>query len=164
MEWNLADLFEAIADAVPDRVALVHGDRRITYAELDARANQAAHAMQTRLVQPGEHVALYLKSSPEFLEAMLGAYKMRAVPINVNDRYVAAEVLAVADDADAVGLVMDDSRPAAAIELAGSGRWVLVTGAGGAYEEALAAESDARDFDARSGGDHYIHYKGGTPG
>ena len=164
MEFNLADLFESIVDVVPERTALVHGDRRLTYAELDARANQAAHAMQARGVDAGEHVGLYLKSCPEFLEAMLGAYKMRAVPININDRYVAAEVDGVARDADAVGIVMDGSRPASANELAGSGRWVLTTGVGGDYEGALAAESDARDFGPRSGDDHYILYTGGTTG
>jgi fatty-acyl-CoA synthase len=164
MEFNLADLFESIADAVPDRVAVVYGDRRLTYAALDRRANRAAHAMQTRGVGGGDHVGLYLASCPEFLESMLGAYKARAVPININDRYVAAEVAGVADDADAVGIVLDEARPAAPSVLAGSGRWVLSTGAGGDYEAALAAESDERDFESRSGDDHYILYTGGTTG
>jgi len=164
MEFNLADLFEAIADAVPERTAVVHGERRLTYAELDRRANQAAHAMRTRGVAPGEHVGLYLKSCPGLLEALLGAYKIRAVPININDRYVAAEVDGVARDADVVGIVMDGSRPASAGDVAAPGRWVLTTGMEGDYEPELAAESDARDFGPRSGDDHYILYTGGTTG
>jgi fatty-acyl-CoA synthase len=120
--------------------------------------------MQARGVRLGEHVGLYLKSCPEFLEAMLGAYKMRAVPININDRYVAAEVEGVARDADAVGIVMDASRPGSAAELAAPGRWVLTACAGGGYEAALAAESPGRDFGERSGDDHYILYTGGTTG
>ncbi len=164
MQWNLADLFEAIADAVPERVAVVHGDERLTYAELDERATRAAHSMRTRGVQAGEHVGLYLRSCPEFLEAMLGAFKLRAVPINVNDRYVAAEVVDVVDDADVVGIVMDGSRPAAPADVASPRRWVLCTGDDGDYDAALAAESPVRDFGRRSGDDHYILYTGGTTG
>jgi len=43
MEFNLADLYETVADAVADRPALVAGDRRLTYAQLDERANRFAH-------------------------------------------------------------------------------------------------------------------------
>ena len=90
---------------------------------------------------------------------------MRAVPINMNYRYVADGARRRARDADAVGLVMDGSRPASANELAGSGRWVLTTGVGGDYEDALAAGvADARDFGPRSGDDHYVLYTGGTTG
>ena len=42
MEFNLADLFEIVADTVPDRLALVAGDARLTYRELDERANRMA--------------------------------------------------------------------------------------------------------------------------
>jgi acyl-CoA synthetase (AMP-forming)/AMP-acid ligase II len=162
MQFNLADLFEAIADAVPDRVAVVFGQRRLTYRELDERANRCAHALAVLGVEAGMHVGLYLRSCPEFLETMLGAYKLRAVPINVNDRYVAAEVASVASDADLVGIVMDEGRPGEPDELRSADRWVLVTG--GEYERALAAGSPERDFAPRSGDDRYILYTGGTTG
>jgi 3-oxocholest-4-en-26-oate---CoA ligase len=161
LEWNLADCFEAITDAVPDRTAVIFGERRLTYRELEERANRCAHALQARGVAPGDHVGLYLKSCPEFLEALFGCYKLRAVPININDRYVAAEVLPVADDADLVGFVMDGDRPATPDEI-GAGRFVLVTGDD--YEQALGAASPERDFPPRSGDDHYILYTGGTTG
>jgi acyl-CoA synthetase (AMP-forming)/AMP-acid ligase II len=162
MQFNLADLFEAIADAVPDRTAVIFGERRLTYRDLDERANRCAHALAALGVEPGTHVGLYLRSCPEFLEAMLGAYKLRAVPINVNDRYVAAEVASVASDADLVGIVMDEGRPAEPDGLRSEDRWVLVTGA--EYERAVAAASPERDFARRSGDDHYILYTGGTTG
>jgi acyl-CoA synthetase (AMP-forming)/AMP-acid ligase II len=167
MEFNLADLFEAIADAVPGREAVVYGDRRLTYRELDERANRCAHALGALGVGPGEHVGLYLRSCPEFLEAMLGCYKLRAVPINVNDRYVTAEVVPVSEDADLVGLVMDDGRPGSAAELRVDDRWIVTVGDDGDdgdYEQHLARASAARDFPARSGDDHYILYTGGTTG
>ncbi|MEX2255295.1 MAG: acyl-CoA synthetase [Acidimicrobiia bacterium] len=164
MEFNLADLFESIADAVPGREAVVYGDRRLTYRELDERANRCAHALGALGVGPGEHVGLYLRSCPEFLEAMLGCFKLRAVPINVNDRYVAAEVVPVSDDADLVGLVLDDGRPGSADELRIDDRWIVTVGDDGDYEQHLARASAARDFPARSGDDHYILYTGGTTG
>jgi acyl-CoA synthetase (AMP-forming)/AMP-acid ligase II len=162
MEFNLADLFEAIADAVPARIAVVCGDRRETYHELDERATRCAHALRELGVEAGEHVGLYLRSCPEFLEAMLGCYKLRAVPINLNDRYVAVEVTAVAADADLVGIVADPERPAAPAQLASPRRWVVVVGED--YDRRLASASRVRDFEPRSGDDHYVLYTGGTTG
>jgi len=162
MQFNLADLFEAIADEVPDRTAVVYSDRRLSYLELEERANRCAHALSALGVGPDAHVGLYLRSCPEFLEAMLGCFKLRAVPINVNDRYVAAEVASVAADADLVGIVMDDGRPGHGEELRSDDRWVLVTG--DAYERALADASSERDFAPRSGDDCYVLYTGGTTG
>ncbi len=108
LQFNLADLFEAVADAVPDRDA--GGVRRRT-AEL--RGARRAHRpgsrtlLAARGVQPGEHVALYMRNSIEHLEAMLACYKLRAVPINVNYRYVDDELAYLLADADAVALVHD---------------------------------------------------------
>ena len=105
MEFNLADLLERVADTVPDHLALVCGDRRLTFAELDARANRLAHVLAAHGVGPGDHVALYLYNSTEYLEGMLAAFKLRAVPINVNYRYVEDELRYLLDDADAVAVV-----------------------------------------------------------
>ncbi len=105
MEFNLADLLERVADTVPDHLALVVRDRRLTFAELDERANRLAHALAARGVGPGDHVALYLYNSTEYLEGMLAAFKLRAVPINVNYRYVEDELRYLLDDADAVAVV-----------------------------------------------------------
>jgi len=162
MQFNLADLFEAIADAVPERAAVVFGDRRLTYRELDERANRCAHGLATLGVGPGDHVGLYLRSCPEFLETMLGCYKLRAVPVNVNDRYVASEVVSLVIDADVVGIVMDQGRSGTPDDVRGPDRWVLVVGDG--YERVLGEASPARDFGSRSGDDQYILYTGGTTG
>src|SRR5438874_5378350 len=83
--FNIADLFECVADTVPDREAVVCGDRRLTYAELDDRATRLAHSLQAELgIEAGDHVGLQLYDSAEHLEAMFACYKARAVPINVN--------------------------------------------------------------------------------
>jgi acyl-CoA synthetase (AMP-forming)/AMP-acid ligase II len=91
MEFNLADLFESVADAVPERLALVCGEQRRTFAELDERATRLANFLRDRGVQPGQHVGLYLYNCAEYLEAAIAALKIRAVPININFRYVEAE-------------------------------------------------------------------------
>src|SRR5688500_11207463 len=105
MTHNLADLFEAVADAIPDRTAIVVGDRRLTYRELDERASRLAHHLTASGIGPGDHVGLQLMNGTEYLEAMLAAFKIRAVPINVNFRYVAGELHYLFEDADLKTLV-----------------------------------------------------------
>ncbi len=92
MEFNLADLFESVADTVPDQTALVSGARRLTYAQLDRRANRLAHYLETAGIGPGDRFGVQLVNGTEYLEVMLACFKIRAIPINVNYRYVAAEL------------------------------------------------------------------------
>jgi 3-oxocholest-4-en-26-oate---CoA ligase len=174
MEFNLADLYEIVADAVPDRPALVAGDRRLTYARLDERANRFAHHLLDHGVAPGDKVAIYSWDRAEWVEAMLGTYKARAVPVNVNYRYVAAEARYILDNSDAVVVVHErafspilDAIRADLPKL----RHTVVLEDGSdegtdavPYEDALAAASPARDFDPRSSDDVYLLYTGGTTG
>ena len=90
--WNLADLFEAVADEIGNHEAVVAGGRRFTFAELDGRANRLAHVLDARGVGPGDRVALSMRNGSEYLEAMLAAMKLRAVPVNVNVRYTVDEL------------------------------------------------------------------------
>src|SRR5262249_27514481 len=105
VEFNLADLLERVADTVPDHLAVVHASHRLTFAEFDERANRLAHALASRGIGAGDHVALYLYNSTEYLEGMLAAFKLRAVPINVNYRYVEDELVYLLDDADAAAVI-----------------------------------------------------------
>ena len=105
MHFNLADLFESLVDVVPERDALVVGPQRRTFAQLEERANRLAHHLAGQGVGPGDHVGLYLYNSAEYIEAMFAAFKLRAVPINVNFRYVAEELQYLFDDADLVALL-----------------------------------------------------------
>ncbi|HEY7487741.1 MAG TPA: AMP-binding protein [Streptosporangiaceae bacterium] len=102
---NLADLLELLAGADPDRPALVAGDRRLTYGELNERAGRIGHHLAAAGVEPGEHVAILAHNRVEWIESMLGAYKVRAVPIPVNFRYVADELRHVLYDSDSVALI-----------------------------------------------------------
>lgn len=177
MEFNLADLWERVADTVPEREALVCGDRRLTFAELDERATRLAHALAERGVGAGDHVALYLYNGSEYLEGMFAAFKLRAVPVNVNYRYVEEELRYLLDNADAKAVIAHrefvPKLAAIRAELPRLGAYLLVddgTGedleplAGVDYEDALAAASAERDFGPRSADDLYVLYTGGTTG
>ncbi|MCC6996428.1 MAG: AMP-binding protein, partial [Deltaproteobacteria bacterium] len=100
MGYNIADLFESVVDTVPDKTALVSGETRLTFREFDARINQFAHALAARGVGPGDNIGLQVYNGPEFLIAMLGAFKLRAVPININYRYVDEELTYLYKNAD----------------------------------------------------------------
>ena len=167
MEFNLADLFESLADAVGDRTAVVCGDQRLTYAELDARANRLAHHLQAAGVKPGEHVGMYLYNGTEYVEGLLACLKMRAVPINVNYRYVRDELRYLYDNANLVGLVYNTEfadRVTAVLPDVPRLRHLLAVGTH-EYEEALAAQpGDRTGFPERSADDLMIIYTGGTTG
>ncbi len=168
MNFNLADLFECVVDHVPEREALVWGARRCTYAELDEAATRVAHGLADLGIGPGSHVGLALFDCIEHIEAMLACYKLRAVPVNVNHRYVAAELASLCADADLVALVYPAAH-ADRVRGLGIEHLIEVT-----HEEPptrgvrnysdLLAGSPARDFGPRSGDDHYILYTGGTTG
>jgi 3-oxocholest-4-en-26-oate---CoA ligase len=177
MEFNVADLFESIVDAVPNRTALVSGKRRLTFAELDARANRLANTLVERGIGPGNPIGLYLYNGAEFVEAMLAAFKIRAVPVNINYRYVEEELAYLFTNADLVALVAQREllprvfavsarvptlRTIVAVD---DGSEFDVEGARSAsYESLLAEGSPDRRFAARSGKDHYVIYTGGTTG
>jgi acyl-CoA synthetase (AMP-forming)/AMP-acid ligase II len=165
MEFNLADLFECVADHVPDRDALVGGDRRLSYAGLEERANRLAHGLERRGVGPEDHVGLYLHNRVEFIEVMLACFKLRAVPFNINYRYRGEELAYVLGDAGAVAVVFDDRLADLVAEAGLAVRSLRLRLAVGAEYEAVVAEGGpGRDFGPRSADDHYLLYTGGTTG
>jgi 3-oxocholest-4-en-26-oate---CoA ligase len=177
VDYNLADLWEAVVDAVPDREALICGDRRLGFAAAEDRMNRLAHVLQARGVGPGDHVAIYLYNGTEYLEAMLAAYKIRAVPVNVNYRYVEDELRYLLADSDSRAVVFDrefaPKLAAIRAELPLLTTFVAVEDGSGAdlsdldaldYDTALASAPGERDFGARSADDLYILYTGGTTG
>ncbi len=175
--FNIADLFEMVADKVPDREALVCGDKRNTYKSLEQRANKLAHYLSSRGVKAGDNVGLYMYNCNEYIEAMLACFKIRAVPVNVNYRYVNDELLYIFDNADMVAVIHGrEFIPAIAVvrEAApklhtyisvedGSDADLATIGAV-ELESVIAGCSDGRDFGERSDDDLFILYTGGTTG
>ncbi|MCB9683220.1 MAG: acyl-CoA synthetase [Alphaproteobacteria bacterium] len=163
MAFNLADIYESLADAFPDRLAVVSGDVRLTYGQLDARATRLANHWASQGIGEGDHVGLYLYNGNEYLEAMLAAWKLRARTINVNYRYVAHELAYIVDNAELSGLLYepDLAEHVDALDMPNV-RLRMVRGAD--YERALSEASAVRDFPERSEDDLFILYTGGTTG
>jgi acyl-CoA synthetase (AMP-forming)/AMP-acid ligase II len=177
VKFNIADLFESLADAIGDREALVCGDHRSTFRQLDERASRLAHYLADRGVRAGDHIGLYLFNCAEFIEAMLAAFKIRAVPVNINYRYVADELRYMLENADLVALVHHrEFAPVISDVVAGfpaARNLIYVDDGSGAdvgaigsidFEKAVAAGRPGRGFAERSEDDLYIIYTGGTTG
>ncbi len=177
MEFNLADLFENAADHFGERECLVVEGQRRTYAEMEARANRLAHHLAARGIGPGDHVGIYALNCVEWVETLWAVFKIRAVWININYRYVEDELRYLFDNADLKALVYhrEFAPRVAAVKdcMPGLVHSLVVEDGSGAdlsgldsavYEEALATSSPERDFAPRSGDDRYVLYTGGTTG
>ncbi len=189
MEFNLAQVHEAIAAAIPDHDCLIHRDRRLSWSQFSDRTRQLAnfligqdlgvHRERSQLSnwESGQdHVALLLHNSSEYLEAMLGAFKARLVPLNLNYRYTERELVEVLRDADARVLVFH-SHFAARVEkivsevpglrvllqVGDDSRAPTLSGAQD-YENALQSSTAERPDLDWSPDDLYITYTGGTTG
>ncbi|TQM33237.1 AMP-binding protein [Nocardia bhagyanarayanae] len=182
MQFNLADVFETVAAAVPDRVALTYEGEHRTYARLDAEANKVARLLSEAGIGAGEHVSLFLKNSVEHVTAILGLIKIRAVPINVNYRYTPAELEYIFTNSDSVAVIVElpehQRTLAGLLDACPLVRTVIVVGA---IEGELRAAAEARsiavvpfadaetyspamEFAPRTGDELYLLYTGGTTG
>ncbi|MEE6139595.1 acyl-CoA synthetase [Mycobacterium sp. 050128] len=192
MEFNLAQVFSAVAAANPDRDCIVFGHRRFTFSQTDERARRLARALNSwglgarrerHELAPHEsgqsHLGLYLANGNEYLEGMLGAYQARVAPFNVNYRYVADELVYLLGNAGAEA-VMYQARFAPTLALAldqapdrlQSMRLIHVDDESGndplpsavRYEDLLASVTDEPLDLALSPDDLYVLYTGGTTG
>ena len=176
MSYNISELVERITDAFPDRLAIVTPERRISYRALDEEANRLAHHLREMGFGAGDHVALHLRSSVEYLVGMLATFKIRAVPFNINYRYVRRELADVYSRMDIGATIVHEEFAAAASEAAfdvPSLRHVIIVGQDRethwpesiwSYVDAIAGDCDDRDFAGRSSDDLYIACTGGTTG
>lgn len=189
MECNLARIFETIAACCPDRECIVWRDRRLTYREVDDRTRRLANFLRSRGLgarsgggglagweSAQDHVGLYLFNCNEYLEGMVGAFKSRTVPFNVNYRYVEEELLYLFRDARARAVIYHASLAptlgAILPRLTGIEVLLQVNDEPGQpllpgaidYEEALAASSPERPDVEWSPDDLYMLYTGGTTG
>jgi hypothetical protein len=188
VEYNLALTQEAVSAAVPDREYLTWRDRRFTYSQLTGRSRRLAsylhqrglgvHVERDQLAghESGQdHVALYMRNCNEFIEAMLGSFKSRTVPVNVNYRYVADELRYLFRDAQARAVIyhadfapmlaqVRDVLPqdAVLIQVANDSGNALLPGAVD-FEASLAEGSPEVPVTVRPD-DLHIIYTGGTTG
>ena len=185
LSYNLADLWEAVSDRVANREAVVCGDRRLTYAQLEERANRMANHLLAQGVQPGEFVGCYLTNCTEYLEVLLACFKIRAIPVNINYRYVTEELRYLLLDSGLVVLVCNEGFAervgSVAAEVPALRHCIVVRSTalsaeaesvdlaalpdGIFYDEAVeAASGDRPQILGRGNDDLYLLYTGGTTG
>ena len=122
MEFNLARVIEAVAEAYPERVALVHKGTEVAFPDLVLRYRTLGSAFSAagigcqteRPKLPGhesgqDHIALYLNNEFEYLESMLGGWAARAATFNVNHRYMADELLYLMADSKAKAVIVNSA-------------------------------------------------------
>ena len=107
--WNFADVWEIVAQQVPDAPAQVQGDRRLTWRQFDQRANGVARALLDAGVREQDKVAQYLYNGPEYLESMFATFKAGLAPVNTNYRYLDDELVYLWDNGDVVAVVFHGS-------------------------------------------------------
>ncbi len=189
MTFNLSDVFGSVARALPDETFLVWRDRRMTYAELDARVSGFAHYLTSvglgaHAERDGlaghesgqDHLGIYLRNGNEYLEAMIGSFRARVAPFNVSYRYVEEELLYLLTDSRARALVypsefaprvaaIRDRLPdlSVLIQVADDSGHELLPGAVD-FESILGTPAPAEGMPTPTGDDLYVLYTGGTTG
>jgi fatty-acyl-CoA synthase len=172
-DLNYGDLFEAIAQVIPERPAIRYGDREIPWGEFDRRTNRLARFLLAAGLQTGSKVAFYLRNTPAYVELFAACAKARLTHANVNYRYVGAELLHVIGNSDAEAVVYDPefapqvrelrSRlPAVKIWLENAAP--CLNEFSHALEDVVGSGNDAPLGNKRSGTDLYFMYTGGTTG
>ena len=107
MPFTLANLLRGHAGERGEHLALVCGETRLTYAELDARSSRVANALADLGVGAGDRVAVLAKNSAEFYEVIYGAAKIGAIVAGLNWRLAPPEIAAILADCEPAAIVFD---------------------------------------------------------
>ncbi len=99
------ELLERSAERTPDKVGLICGDQRLTYAELEASANRLAYALRARNVNRGDRVVLWLPNTVELVIAIFAVMKAGCVFVTMNPTAKADKIAYVANNCDACTLI-----------------------------------------------------------
>lgn len=173
--FNLADIFELVVQAVPDRIAFGCGEQKLTFKQLDERANQLGNALRARGIGRGDNVGIQLYNCAEYLEAFFACSKIGAIPVNVNYRYVADELqglfnslhlrgLVFGADFDAALQTVIPQVPTMRLALRVGGEAVILPRCVQPYESVLAEGSKELSDPGRSDEDIFMLCTGGTTG
>ncbi|MFH8973381.1 amino acid adenylation domain-containing protein [Streptomyces sp. NPDC017890] len=158
-EGSLTDLFGAQVRRRPDAVAVIHNDDRLTYAELDRRANRLAHHLQSRGVGSGTLVGLCVERGTDVIVAILGILKAGAAYVPIDPNHPRDRIRFVLDDAK-VATAVTQQRFTGLFEAPGTDLVLL-----DAEREALAGRPDTAPSTPTSPDDlAYVIYTSGSTG
>ncbi len=173
MQWNIADILEALVDVRGDAPALLHGPRSVTWREFDRRSNALANRLRAAGARPNDKLAIYSYNRPEWVESMTAAFKARMVPVNINYRYREEELAYIFENSDSVAVVFEsgfaDHVESLRARLPKLNTFIQLNDGetrppwAEDYEEIVAADPTPIDIE-RSGDDLLFIYTGGTTG
>ena len=179
MEMHFATVWESIADAIPNHVAVTHADSSRTWSEFDERSARVAQAFTAAGLGPDSKIALYMYNCNEYMESHYAAFKMRGVAVNVNYRYLDEELWYLLDNSDAEAIVFHSSladRVAGVVDRLPGLKLLVVVDDGPAPDGTATTVPGAQEFEAllashepmprieRREDDIYMLYTGGTTG
>jgi acyl-CoA synthetase (AMP-forming)/AMP-acid ligase II len=172
-ELLLGETLARNARKCPDLEAVIFGNRRITYRELDERVNRLANVLLSAGIMQGDSIGLLMQNRQEMLEIFFAAAKIGAVNVPVNTRLSPREMVYILQDAEVKVLFFAEGFMEAVEkirgELPGVGRYVLVgeedRGTWDHYEGILAGGSPNRpEIRLRDDQEAFIIYTAGTTG
>ena len=165
-DLRVADVVRHWAAERPEAVALHHGDRALTYRELDERSSRLAQALMAAGVEPGDRVAHLDRTGIEVIELLFAVSKIGAVLVPLNWRLALPELTAIVADAGAPLLVSGPAFAETAAAIAGALQAGCTTVETGPAYEAWIAQQAAVDLGARgASGDTVVQmYTSGTTG
>lgn len=179
-DHSFARAWNTVAELAPERIAIACGDRHVSFGEFDERAERVAHVLRASGLGPGDKVGIQCVNAPEYLEVFFAAQKLGAVPVNVNYRYIGAELAYLIDNSDAAAFVYhdefaptvadalaglpDDRKPRRLLQVAHEGDGTLLADSVD-YETAIAGAPGGPATDRVPSGDDLVFlYTGGTTG
>ena len=174
MEAQYASVWERNSDVIPDKIALICGDKQVTWKDYDDRAARLATALTVAGLGDDSKVGLYLHNSNEYLEAQYSVFKIKGVPINVNYRYKEEELIYLLDNSDSEAVfyqgcysqqieAIKDKLPKVKLYIQVDDGTNEPLAFASDYESAISS-SDPMERIERSGENIYMLYTGGTTG
>jgi long-chain acyl-CoA synthetase len=165
-ELRVADVIREKAATRPDAVAVRHGARALTYAELDERSNRLAHLLVRAGAGSGTRIALLDRTTPEVVELLAATSKIGAVTVPLNWRLAPPELSAIMADAGAPLLLAGPAFADVAAHVAVAVPQALDVVLLGDDYEARLASTDAVDPGGRGAADEPVlqMYTSGTTG
>ncbi len=109
-EYPFHGLLRSSAEKYPEHTALVHGDRELTFRELEGLSDSCAHALRASGIRPGDRIALFMPNSAEFEIAFFGGSKAGAIMTPLNSSFKEGEARYQLSDSGAKLIVVEESR------------------------------------------------------